>query len=98
MGTGSGLPSGSGIQSENSAFSAYLRDSRMQPSKLYIPDSFGDTLAARTTTWYGHLNTGHEASVVKIVIHSITQTGKRSTTTMVMCTFGTGKARGDMTA
>ena len=31
MGTGSGLPSGSGIQSENSAFSAYLRDSRMHP-------------------------------------------------------------------
>ena len=61
--TGSGLPSGSGIQSENSAFSTYLRDSRMQPSELYIPDGSGDT---RTTTRYGHLHNGHEASVVKI--------------------------------
>ena len=66
MGTGSGLPSGSGIQSENLAFSAYLRNSRMQLSELYIPDSLGDTLAARTTTQYGHLYNGHEASVVKI--------------------------------
>ena len=65
-GTGSGLPSSSGIQSENSAFSAYLRDSRMQPSELYIPDGLGDTLATRTTTRYGHLHNGHEASVVKI--------------------------------
>ena len=65
-GTGSGLPSGLGIQSENSAFSAYLRDSRMQPSELYIPDGLGDTLATRTTTRYGHLHNGHEASVVKI--------------------------------
>ena len=37
-GTGSGLPSSLGIQSENSAFSTYLSDSRMQPSELYIPD------------------------------------------------------------
>ena len=66
MGMDSGLPSSSGIQSENSAFSAYLRDSGMQPSKLYIPDSSGDTLATRTTTQYGHLYNGHEASVVKI--------------------------------
>ena len=66
MGTGSGLPSSLGIQSENSAFSAYLRDSRMQPSELYIPDGSGDTLAARTTTQYGHLYNGHKASVVKI--------------------------------
>ena len=66
MGTGSGLPSGLGIQSENSAFSAYLRDSGMQPSELYIPDGSGDTLAARTTTQYGHLYNGHKASVVKI--------------------------------
>ena len=65
-GRGSGLPSSLGIQSENSAFSAYLRDSRMQPSELYIPDSLGDTLATRTTTRYGHLHNGHEASVVKI--------------------------------
>ena len=65
-GTGSGLPSGSGIQSENSAFSAYLKESRMQPSELYIPDGLGDTLASRTNTRYGHLNNGHEASVVKI--------------------------------
>ena len=43
--TGSGPPSGSGIQSEHSAFSAYLRDSRMLPSELYIPDGLGDTLA-----------------------------------------------------
>ena len=71
MGTGSGLPSSLGIQSENLAFSAYLRDSRMQPSELYIPDGLGDTLAARTTTQYGHLYNGHETSVVKIVIHSI---------------------------
>ena len=65
-GTGSGLPSGSGIQSESSAFSAYLKESRMQPSELYIPDGSGDTLASRTNTRYGHLNNGHEASVVKI--------------------------------
>ena len=65
-GTGSGLPSSLGIQSENSAFSAYLRDSRMQPSELYIPDGLGDTLASRTTTRYGHLHNEHEASVVKI--------------------------------
>ena len=64
--TGSGLPSSLGIQSENSAFSAYLRDSRMQPSELYIPDGLGDTLAARTNTRYGHLHIGHEASVIKI--------------------------------
>ena len=65
-GTGSGLPSRSCIQSENSAFSAYLRDSRMQPSELYIPNSSGDTLASRTKSRYGHLNNGHEASIVKI--------------------------------
>ena len=65
-GTGSGLPSGSGIQSENSAFSTYLRDPRMQPSELYIPDSLGDTLVTRTTTRYGYLHNGHKASVVKI--------------------------------
>ena len=66
LGTGSGLPSRSGIQSEHSAFSAYLRDSRMQPSELYIADGLGDTLASRTNTRYEHLNNGHEASVVKI--------------------------------
>ena len=38
----------------------------MQPSELYIPDGLGDTLASRTNTRYGHLNNGHEASVVKI--------------------------------
>ena len=38
----------------------------MQPSELYIPDGSGDTLATRTTTRYGHLHNGHEASVVKI--------------------------------
>ena len=65
-GTSSGLPSGSGIQAENSAFSAYLKESRMQPSELYIPDGSGDTLASRTNTRYGHLNNGHEALVVKI--------------------------------
>ena len=65
-GTGSSLPSRSGIQSEHSAFSAYLRDSRMQPSELYIPDGSGDTLASRTNTRYGHLNNGHEVSIVKI--------------------------------
>ena len=43
----------------------------MQPSELYIPDGSGDTLAARTTTRYGHLYNGHEASVVKIVIRAI---------------------------
>ena len=64
--TGSGLPSSLGIQSENSAFSAYLRDPRIQPSELYIPDGLGDTLATRTTTRYGHLHNGHKASVVKI--------------------------------
>ena len=65
-GTASGLPSRSGIQSKSSAFSAYLKESRMQPSELYIPDHSGDTLASRTNTRYGHLNNGHEASVVKI--------------------------------
>ena len=65
-GTGSGLPSGSGIQSEDSAFSTYLRASRMQPSELYISDGSGDTIASRTHTKYGHLNNGHEASIVKI--------------------------------
>ena len=65
-GTGSGLPSSLGIQSENSAFSAYLRDSRMQPNELYIPDGSGYTLATRTTTRYGHLHNGYKASVVKI--------------------------------
>ena len=65
-GTGSGLPSSLGIQSENSAFSTYLRDSRIQPSELYIPDGLGDTLATRTTTRYEHFHNGHEASVVKI--------------------------------
>ena len=64
--TGSSLPSGSGIQSDNSAFSTYLKESRMQPSELYIPDGLGDTLASRTNSRYGHLNNGHEASVVKI--------------------------------
>ena len=64
--TGSGLSSGTGIHSENSAFSTYLRDPRMHPSELYIPDGLGDTLATRTTTRYGHLHNGHEASVVKI--------------------------------
>ena len=64
--TGSGLPSGSGIQSDNSAFRTYLKESRMQPSELYIPDGSGDTLASRTNTRYGHLNNGHKASVVKI--------------------------------
>ena len=59
-------PPGSGIQSEHSAFSAYLRDSRMQPSELYIPDGSGDMLASRTNTRYGHLNNGHKVSVVKI--------------------------------
>ena len=38
----------------------------MQPSELYIPDGLCDTLATRTTTRYGHLHNGHEASVVKI--------------------------------
>ena len=38
----------------------------MQPSELYIPDGSGDTLASRTSTRYGHLNNGHEVSVVKI--------------------------------
>ena len=38
----------------------------MQPSELYIPDGSGDILTSRTNTRYGHLNNGHEASVVKI--------------------------------
>ena len=64
--TGSGLPSRSGIQSDNSAFSTYLKESRMQPSELYISDGLSDTLASRTNARYGHLKNGHEASVVKI--------------------------------
>ena len=65
-GTGCSLPSGSGIQSEHSAFSAYLRYSRMQPSELCIPDGSGDMLASRTNTRYRHLNNGHKESIVKI--------------------------------
>ena len=65
-GMGSGVPSRSGLQSEHSAFSAYLRDSRIQPSELFIPDGSGDTLTSRTNARYGNLNNGHEASVVKI--------------------------------
>ena len=65
-GTGFGLAPGSGIQSEQSAFSAYLRDSMMQPSDVYVPDGSGNTVASRDNTRYGHLNNGHEASVVKI--------------------------------
>ena len=39
----------------------------MHPSELYIPDSSGDTLAARTTTRYGHLTQWtQDASVEKI--------------------------------
>ena len=63
---GSGVPSGSGIQSEHSAFSAYLRDSSTQPSELFIPDGSGDTLMSRINTRYGHLNNGNKASIVKI--------------------------------
>ena len=65
-GTGSGLASGLGIQSEQSAFSAYLKDSRMQPSNLYVPDGSGSTVASRISTRYGHLNNGHEASLVRM--------------------------------
>ena len=68
-GTGSGLASGSSIQSEQSALSAYLKDlkdSRMQPSNLYVPDGSGDTVASRISTRYGQLNNGHEASLVRI--------------------------------
>ena len=43
--TESGAPSGSGFQSEHSAFSAYLKDSRAQPCELYIPFGSGDTLS-----------------------------------------------------
>ena len=64
--TGPGAPSGSGFQSEHSAFSAYLKDTRAQPCELYIPDGSGDTLTSRINTRYGHPNNGHEASVVKI--------------------------------
>ena len=55
-----------GSSQESSAFSAYLRESRMQPSEFYIPDGSGDTPASRTNTRHGHLNNGHEASIVKI--------------------------------
>ena len=55
-----------GIQSEQSAFGAYLKDSRMQPSNLYVPDGSGNTVASRISTRYGHLNNGHEASLVRI--------------------------------
>ena len=65
-GTGSGAASGSRLQSEHSAFSIYLRDSRAQPCELYIPDSSGDTLTSRTGKRYGHLKNGHEASLVRI--------------------------------
>ena len=64
--TGSGAPSGSGFQSEHSVFSTYLKDTRAQPCELYILDGYGDTLTSRINTRYGHLNNGHEASVVKI--------------------------------
>ena len=38
----------------------------MQPSDLHVPDGSGNTVASRINTRYGHLDNGHEASVVKI--------------------------------
>ena len=38
----------------------------MQPSNLYVPDGSGNTVASRISTRYGHLNNGHEASLVRI--------------------------------
>ena len=66
-GTGSGLPSGSGIQSENSAFSIYLRDPRMQPSELYIPDGLGDSLA---TVRYHVPKFPHSSATFNIILGS----------------------------
>ena len=64
----SGTESGtaSGFQSEHSAFSIYLKDSRTQPSELFIPDRSRDTLTTRTTSKFGLLKNGHEASLVRI--------------------------------
>ena len=61
-----GDSSRSGFHSEHSAFSVYLRDSKMNPSELYIPDRSGETITWRTGNWYGYLPNGHEASLVRI--------------------------------
>ena len=65
-GTTPGDSSRSGIHSEHSAFSVYLRDSRMNPSEFYIPDRSGKTITQRAGNWYGYLPNEHEASLVKI--------------------------------
>ena len=63
-GTGSGTASG--LQSEHSAFRIYLKDSRIQPSELFIPDGSADTLTTRTGSKFSLLKNGHEASLVRI--------------------------------
>ena len=60
------MGSRSEFQSEHSAFSIYLKDSRLNFSKLYILDGSGDTITSRAGNHYGHLENGHEASLVRI--------------------------------
>ena len=54
-GTTPGDSSKSGFYSEHSAFSVYLRDSRMNPSELYIPDRSGETITQRVGNHYSYL-------------------------------------------
>ena len=49
-GTTPGDSSRSGFYSEHSAFSVYLRDSRMNPKELYIPDKSGETITQKAGT------------------------------------------------
>ena len=63
-GTGSGTDSG--LQSEHSAFSIYIKDSKGQHSELFIPDGSGDTLTTITGSKFGPLKKGNEASLVRI--------------------------------
>ena len=65
-GSGSGLGSRSGFQSEHSSFNIYLRDSRLNPGNLYIPDGSGDTITSRSGNCYSYLENGHDTSLVRI--------------------------------
>ena len=58
-----GDSSRSGFYLEHSPFSVYLRDSRMNPSDMYIPDGSGETITQREGKQYSYLPNGHEALV-----------------------------------
>ena len=55
MGTTPGESSRSGFHSKHSAFSVYLKDSRLNPSDLYIPDGSGETITQRAGNHYSYL-------------------------------------------